>query len=137
MENLEFITERKTSQYNNMNLPTIRIDERGFYLSLSACNKYDIEAGMYLHMATTKDRAGHITGWFFVVNKTKKDGHKVSAANHGAALVLSRPLSRLFRMESGKNVGDTFYLHDTNSTFNLHPVIEILTAKTVDKIKTA
>jgi hypothetical protein len=132
---LEFITQRKADEYNGLNIPFIKVEERGFYLTLSACNKYDINAGMHLHIAKGRNERGVITGWYMVVNTDPKDGYKVSASNHGACICLSRPLSRLFRMETRSNVGDGFYLHDTGSEANGSPVIEIKTNKTVKAIK--
>lgn len=132
---LELVTADEVDKFNNQYPRSIRVDERGFYISTEAVSAWNITVGQYMHLIKGKNEKGIVTSWYIVFNDIKEGGSKVSAANHGAVLICARPLSRLFQKGASCAIGDTFYLKDTASSFEGSDVIEILTIKAITRLK--
>jgi hypothetical protein len=130
---LNFATKAQVAKQDGNRPITIKVSDRGFYLSKQAVENFGIKKDMYFHLASS-DRPGGKKSWYFVVNDDPEDGFKVNDANHDAAVVSSRAMVRMFCIAEGRKVGDIFPLQDTGSELDGFKVIEVLTNKTTKEL---
>jgi hypothetical protein len=72
--------------------------------------------------------------WLFAVDNDP-DGFKVSHNSAGNVLIYSQPLVDLMRRSLGIKERTKYYLEQTPSKHNEHPLIEILTKKPVEPVE--
>lgn len=128
---LEPITAEHTSKHDMHYPASIKVNDRGFYLSKAACQVFNITPGKYLHMIKGKNDKGVVTAWYITVNDVKYSGSKINAAKNDGAIVCNLPLSRLFRQEVHCDLNTTYYLVDTKSDFEGSRVLEIKTDRAI------
>lgn len=110
--------------------PSLTVHNSHIYFSEKAVSLFGLSAkGKYIHLA--KDKSNH---WFFIFNDDNT-GYELKKSGKRGIDLRHMPTIRLFMQSIKCKAGDSFYVQDTGSELNNSSVIEILTDKSVQKIK--
>lgn len=128
--NLEIINKahKELKTIKDKTVLSICVEPKSFYFSRQCVKDFKMNGDeKYIHFAREEGN------WYLIVNTTS-NGFKIRTLDSGGARIHTSSMVRLFTKSTGKKLGSRFYLQKTKSELAGVPVIEILTAKSIQEL---